>query len=203
MNLRDQMAADMCQILTTNELGEVATWTPNGTTNAMTRTLMLIEQPERQTIRRAHIWTQHSITNVSAGDLFRVKRKNVTTTWRVQFTDPAQTGIQRSYCHLQLNDTCVLWDRRFQTSERGASTPQPPTGTTSVRCQWFESGAEIDVTQRQRRMQLEKYLLLETLPELTTAQTVEDSSGRFWRVERMEKPFSRSELPYLVCTRVD
>ena len=74
MSLRDQFAEDVCAILNTDELGEQAAWT-NSANVVIPRTVRLIEQPERQTIRRAHIWTPASTTAVTAGDTFRVKAR--------------------------------------------------------------------------------------------------------------------------------
>jgi hypothetical protein len=203
MSLRDQMAVDACAILNTDELGERASWTPYSQTSGITRTVRLIEQPERQTIRRAHVWTQHNGTSTTQGDTFRVKRGNVTTTWRVLYTDPAETALQRSYCHLQLSDTLTVVRKPKYKRASGADVSAPEPSGTSYRCHWFQSSAEVEIDNRRRVMAGEWYCLLETVPDLDTDLGILDSSGNAWRVERLDRGFSRVDLPYLVCFRAD
>lgn len=203
MNLRDQMAIDACAYLNTDELGERATWTKYGTTNAIQRTVRLIEQGDIQTIRRAHIWTEHKGTTATQGDTFRVKRGAVTTTWRVMYTDPAETALQRSYCHLQLTDTMSVVNKWRVRKPSGADSHLPQEVGTSYRCQWFDNSAEMVVENRKRLLQGEWYCMLEVVPDLKTDLTLLDSDGRPFRVERLERPFNRQELPYLICTRSD
>ena len=203
MNLREQMAVDACAILNTDELGEQALWTPYGQSSGLNRTVRLIEQPDLQTVRRAFVWTLAKGTATRQGDLFRVKRGNVTTTWRVLYTDPAETALQRSHCHLQLTDTFKAVRRPKYKRASGADASIPSEVSTSYRCQWFQSSAEIEVDNRRRTMQGEWYCLVEEVPELDTDITLTDSSGRSFRVDRLEKGFNRDELPYLICSRSD
>lgn len=197
------MAVDAASILCTDELGEQALWTPYGQTSGLQRTVRLIEQPDLQTIRRAFIWTLAKGTSTTQGDLFRVKRGTVTTTWRVLYTDPAETALQRSHCHLQLTDTIKAVRKWKHKRASGADASTPEQVSSSYRCLWFQSSAEIEVDNKRRTMQGEWYCILETVPELDTDITLTDSSGRSFRVDRLERGFNRDELPYLVCTRSD
>jgi hypothetical protein len=203
MNLREQMAVDAAAILSTDELGEQALWTPYGQTSGLQRTVRLIEQPDLQTIRRAFVWTLAKGTSTSQGDLFRVRRGTVTTTWRVLYTDPAETALQRSHCHLQLTDTIKAVRKWKHKRPSGADASTPEQVSTSYRCQWFQSSAEIEVDNKRRSMTGEWYCVLETVPELDTDITLTDSEGRSFRVDRLERGFNRDELPYLICTRCD
>lgn len=203
MSLREQMAIDACAILNTDELGERALWTPYSQTSGIHRTVRLIEQPDAQQVRRAHIWTEHKGTTTTQGDVFRVKRGNVTSTWRVMFTDPAETALQRSYCHLQLSDTLTVTQKYRIQKRSGSTSGLPEQISTTYRCQWFESSAEVVEDNRRRALQGEWYCLLETVPDLRTDLILTDSAGRPFRVERLEKAFNRVELPYLICSRSD
>ena len=203
MSLREQMAVDACAILNTEELGEQALWTPYGQTSGITKTVRLIEQPDLQTIRRAFVWTAAKGTSTTQGDLFRIRRGTVTSTWRVLYTDPAETALQRSHCHLQLTDTLKVTRKLKYKRASGADASLPNEVSTSYRCQWFQSSAEIEVDSRRRVMQGEWYCLAETVPELDTDGVITDSSGRSFRVDRLEKGFNRDELPYLICSRAD
>lgn len=197
------MAVDACAILNTEELGEQALWTPYGQTSGITKTVRLIEQPDLQTIRRAFVWTAAKGTSTTQGDLFRIRRGTVTSTWRVLYTDPAETALQRSHCHLQLTDTLKVTRKLKYKRASGADASLPNEVSTSYRCQWFQSSAEIEVDSRRRVMQGEWYCLAETVPELDTDGVITDSSGRSFRVDRLEKGFNRDELPYLICSRAD
>lgn len=203
MSLREQMAVDACAILNTDELGEQALWTPYGQTSGLQRPVRLIEQPDAQLIRRAHVWTIQKGTATTQGDLFRVKRGTITSTWRVMFTDPAETALQRSYCHLQLTDTMTVTHKYRFKKNSGATGAIPEDVTSTYRCKWFDSSAEMVDDNRRRSLQSEWYCILETVPDLRTDLTITDSAGRPFRVERLEKPFNRVELPYLVCSRSD
>lgn len=206
MSLREQMAIDACAILNTEELGERAIWTRTGSTAGIPRTVRLIEQPDRQTIRRAHIWTPIATTTVSVGDLFSVKRGQVTTVWRVMYTDPAETAIQRSYCHLQLSEFVTLKRRKWVQTQSGARRPAPPVEEASVRCKWFQSSAEIETTSEnaRRRMAGEFYLMLQEIPQnLATMDTIVRDTGEAYRIERLEQDMSRVDLPYLILRRSD
>lgn len=204
MSLRDQMAEDVCAILNTDELGERARWT-NSAGATLDRVVRLIEQPDRQTIRRAHIWTPILTTAVAAGNLFQVKRGNVTTTWRVMYSDPAETALQRSYCHLQLDDMVRFSRRRWIVSKKGANTAGPPEHTLSVRAKWFESSAEIAVREdgKRRKMESEFYLMLESADDIGTADTVTNAAGESFFIDRLEAGLNRVDLPYLVLRRAD
>lgn len=197
------MAVDACAILNTEELGEQALWTPYGQTSGITKTVRLIEQPDLQTIRRAFVWTAAKGTSTTQGDLFRIRRGTVTSTWRVLYTDPAETALQRSHCHLQLTDTLKVTRKLKYKRASGADASLPNEVSTSYRCQWFQSSAEIEVDSRRRVMQGEWYCLVETVPELDTDGIITDSSGRSFRVDRLERGFNRDELPYLICSRAD
>ena len=197
------MAVDACAILNTEELGEQALWTPYGQTSGTTKTVRLIEQPDLQTIRRAFVWTAAKGTSTTQGDLFRIRRGTVTSTWRVLYTDPAETALQRSHCHLQLTDTLKVTRKLKYKRASGADASLPNEVSTSYRCQWFQSSAEIEVDSRRRVMQGEWYCVVETVPELDTDGIITDSSGRSFRVDRLERGFNRDELPYLICSRAD
>lgn len=181
----------------------MALWTRNAATSGVRKAVRLIEQPERQTVRRANIWTCHATTTVSAGDTFRITRGQVITTWRVMYTDPAETALQRSYCHLQLSDTCSIQRRSKAKQASGSAELNPSSVTSSVRCQWVESSAEIDVQAQRRKLASEFYLVVQTVPDISVFDTIKDSSGRDYRVERIEHPFNRVDLPYLICSRSD
>ncbi len=206
MNLREQMAIDACAILNTEELGERAIWTRAATSTTLPRSVRLIEQPDRQTIRRAHIWTPIDTTAVSVGDLFSVKRGQVTTVWRVMYTDPAETAIQRSYCHLQLSEFITLRRRRHVLTQMGARKPAAPTETANIRCKWFQSSAEQESTSEgaRRKMAGEFYLFLQEVPEnLASVDTVVRDNGEAYRIDRLEQDLSRVDLPYLILRRSD
>ncbi|MEN9556795.1 MAG: hypothetical protein RLZZ232_3081 [Planctomycetota bacterium] len=204
MSLRDQFAEDVCAILNTDELGEQATWT-NSAGLAIPRVVRLIEQPDRQTIRRAHLWTPSSTTAVSAGDTFRVKRGNVTTTWVVMFTDPAETALQRSYCHLQLTEFVTLKQRRMATGPAKAERAFVDSEVAQVRAKWFLSSAEISATQsgKRRAMVGEYYCILQSLRDVNVADTITNADGENYRIDRVENQFNRVDLPYLICSRCD
>jgi hypothetical protein len=203
MGLREQMAIDACAHLDPNELAERATWTPYGNTYGMPRTVRLIEQQDLQTVRRAHIWTIRDGTSTTQGDLFRIKRGTVTTTWRVMYSDPAETAMQRSYCHLQLTDTLTAVRGWRIRKNSGATSALPQEVATAYKCHWFQSSAEPTVENRKRTLQGEWYCLLETVPDMTTDITLFDSSDYAVIVDMLERPFNRKELSYLVCTRSD
>ena len=204
MSLRDQFALDCAAILNTDELGEAATWT-KASGGSLSRCIRLIEQPDRQTIRRAHVWTPIETTRVSVGDLFSVKRGAVTTVWRVMYTDPAETAIQRSFCHEQLTDTVTVRRRKTAQTQSMAERQVADTETSGVRCKWFTSSAEIEMSQAGRRRGIvgEFYLLLQGLVDVGVGDTVVDSAGLAYRVERIEQQFNRVDLPYLICRRSD
>ena len=204
MSLRDQFALDCAAILNTDELGEAATWT-KASGGSLSRCIRLIEQPDRQTIRRAHVWTPIETTRVSVGDLFSVKRGAVTTVWRVMYTDPAETAIQRSFCHEQLTDTVTVRRRKTAQTQSMAERQVADTETSGVRCKWFTSSAEIEMSQSGRRRGIvgEFYLLLQGLVDVGVGDTVVDSAGLAYRVERIEQQFNRVDLPYLICRRSD
>ena len=204
MSLRDQFAEDVCAILNTDELGEQAAWT-NSANVVIPRTVRLIEQPERQTIRRAHIWTPASTTQVTAGDTFRVKRGNVTTTWVVMFTDPAETALQRSYCHLQLTEFVTLKQRRTATGPARAERQFVDSEVAQIRAKWFLSSAEISATQsgKRRAMAGEYYCILQSLRDVNVADTITNADGENYRIDRVENQFNRVDLPYLICSRCD
>ena len=204
MSLRDQFAEDVCAILNTDELGEQAAWT-NSANVVIPRTVRLIEQPERQTIRRAHIWTPAGTTQLTAGDTFRVKRGNVTTTWVVMFTDPAETALQRSYCHLQLTEFVALKQRRTASGPAKAERQFVDSEVAQIRAKWFLSSAEISATQagKRRAMVGEYYCILQSLRDVNVADTVTNADGEAYRIERSENQFNRVDLPYLICSRCD
>ena len=204
MSLREQLALDCAAILNTDELGEAATWT-KASGGSLTRCVRLIEQPDRQTIRRANVWTPIETTRVSVGDLFTVKRGAITTVWRVMYTDPAETAIQRSYCHLQLTDTVTLRKRKTAQTQSMAERQVVDTQTSGIRCQWFTSSAEIETSQAGRRRGIvgEFYLILQELLDVGVGDTITDSDGLAYRVERVEQQFNRVDLPYLICRRSD
>lgn len=206
MSLRDQMAIDACAILNNEELGERAIWTRAATSASLPRSVRLIEQPDRQTVRRAHIWTPIDTTSVSVGDLFSVKRGQVTTVWRVMYTDPAETAIQRSYCHLQLSEFVTLKRRKFVVTQSGSRRAAPPVEIANVRCKWFQSSAEQESTSEgsRRKMAGEFYLMLQEIPEnLASMDTVVRDNGEAYRIDRLEQDMSRVDLPYLILRRSD
>lgn len=205
MSLRAQMEIDACAILNTEELGERAIWTRTGSTAGIPRSVRLIEQPERQQVRRAHVWTPVETTTVSAGDLFTIKRGSVTMVWRVLYTDPAETAIQRSYCHLQLSEFITFRRSHYVLQRRGVKDPGPPAETQNVRCQWFQTAAEPEEQSdgRRRKMAGEWYVVLQSIPALDTTQQVIKDDGTAYRIDRLEQAFSRADLPYLVCRRAD
>jgi hypothetical protein len=204
MSLRDQMAVDACAILNTDELGERATWAKS-TGSSLPRTVRVIEQPDRQTIRRAHIWTAAEGTAVSAGDLFTVKRGAVSTVWRVLYSDPAETAMQRHYCHQQLTEFITLRRRRHYTTQAKAKQSAITTEAGSIRAKWFTSAADIQVKEdgKRRGMETEFYCLIESLLDISAVDTVVDADGKAFRIERLENQFSRIDLPYLICRRSD
>jgi len=166
----------------------------------------LIEQPDRQTVRRAHIWTPIDTTSVSVGDLFSVKRGQVTTVWRVMYTDPAETAIQRSYCHLQLSEFVTLKRRKYVVTQSGSRRAAPPVEMANVRCKWFQSSAEQESTSEgsRRKMAGEFYLMLQEIPEnLASMDTVVRDNGEAYRIDRLEQDMSRVDLPYLILRRSD
>ena len=202
MSLRDQMAIDACAILSTEDLGERVDWTSGATT--LPRTVRVIEQAERQTVRRAHIWTPIATTAVSVGDTFRLKRGSAVSTWVVLYSDPAETGIQRHYCHEQLTTLVTLTRHRLAGSRSGTRKSVAKT-TEQLRAKWFQSSAEIETTEggRRRRMSGEFYLILQSFPQnLNAADTITDQ-GRHYRVERIDQDFSREDLPYAILSRSD
>jgi hypothetical protein len=165
----------------------------------------VIEQPDRQTIRRAHVWTPAATTSVSVGDLFTVKRGAVTTVWRVMFTDPAETALQRSYCHLQLSEFVTLKQRRAATGPAKAERQFVESEVAQIRAKWFLSSAEISATQsgKRRAMAGEYYCILQSLRDVNVADTVTNADGENYRIDRVENQFNRVDLPYLICSRCD
>lgn len=204
MSLRQQMREDACAILNTNELGEQATWT-NSAGAANPRVVRLIEQPERQTIRRAHVWTPAITTTVNAGDTFRIKRDNVTMTWVVLYTDPAETALQRSYCFLQLSEFITIKARRHTIGPARAERAEVNSETGQIRAKWFTSSGEVAETQGGRRRAFvgEYYCFLQSLRNINVADTIVDASGQQFRIDRLENQLTRFDLPYLICSRCD
>jgi len=204
MNLRAQMAEDACAILNTDELGEQVTWTDSAGSQ-LQRAVRVIEQAERQTIRRAHIWTPRATTTTSAGDTFRLRRGVDVTTWVILYSDPAETGLQRHYCFEQLPQTVTLSRRKPQGTRAGQRRFVTGTTQASVRAKWFQSSAEITATEdgRRRRMAGEFYLVLQSIPENLAAMDLVQSGGRSYRIERLEQGFTKADLPYLILERSD
>jgi len=79
------------------------------------------------------------------------------------------------------------------------------TQTSGIRCQWFTSSAEIETSQAGRRRGIvgEFYLILQELVDVGVGDTITDSDGLAYRVERVEQQFNRVDLPYLICRRSD
>lgn len=203
MNLRQQLAIDACEFLRQDELGEIARWRKYGTTTDISRTVRLVEQPEIQTIRRSYVWVVRDTTTITQGDTFTVTRGRDVMEWRALYAYQAETALQRIACHLRLTDTCTaIASRRYKTV-RGSDGSIPEESGTSLRCKWFDSSAEIAENVSRRKMEGEWYCILEVLPELNTDTLLRDSSGRMFRIERMEHGFNRDDLPYAICTRSD
>jgi hypothetical protein len=122
------------------------------------------------------------------------------------YTDPAETAIQRSYCHLQLSEFVTLKRRKWVQTQSGARRPAPPAEEANVRCKWFQSSAEIETTSdnARRRMAGEFYLMLQEIPQnLATMDTIVRDTGEAYRIERLEQDMSRVDLPYLILRRSD
>lgn len=203
MNLRQQLAIDACEFFRMDELGEMSKWRRAGTTVDISRAVRIIEQPERQTIRRAYVWTVRDTTTVTTGDTFTVTRGRDVMEWRVLYAFQAETAIQRVACHLRLTDTCDVVEARRVKSIRGADSRLAELLSVTYRCKWFDSSAELSESNRRRKMEGEWYCVFETLPELNTDSLLVDSIGRAFRIERMERGFNRDDLPYAICTRAD
>ncbi len=203
MNLRQQLAIDACEFLRLDELGEMSKWRKYGTTSDISRAVRLIEQPERQTVRRANVWTVRDTTTVTAGDTFTITRGRDVMTWVVMYGYQAETALQRIACHLRLTDACAVVAHKKVKSIRGSDSLLPAEIENTYRCKWFDSSAEIVESNRRRKIEGEWYCVFETLPELNTDTLLRDSAGRHFRIERMEHGFTRDDLPYAICTRSD
>jgi hypothetical protein len=121
------------------------------------------------------------------------------------YTDPAETAIQRSYCHLQLSELLTFRRTQYVLQRRGVKDPGIPVETNNIRCKWTQTSAEPEEQSdgRRRKMAGEWYVVLEALPALDTTQQVIRDDGSVYRIDRMEQAFSRVDLPYLVCRRAD
>jgi hypothetical protein len=123
----------------------------------------------------------------------------------VMFTDPAETALQRSYCHLQLSEFVTLKQRRAATGPAKAERQFVDTEVAQIRAKWFLSSAEISATQsgKRRAMAGEYYCILQSLRDVNVADTVTNADGENYRIDRVENQFNRVDLPYLICTRCD
>lgn len=203
MSLRDIMAEDACAILNTDELGEQARYVAIGQTRGVTRTVRFIAQPERQTIRRAFIWTRARDITGSTGDLFSINRSGSLMTYRLLYSDTAETALQRHICHEQLSDTATICDRLKYKTLRGADGfVQEFTGTTH-KAKIVLASAEHTTRSNQRRLRGDYIIYFETLPTLTTDLIIVDSSGRGYRIDQIEKPIDRMDLPFINASRID
>lgn len=220
MTLRQQMAHDAVAVLNTEELGERATWS-NGTSSQATL-VRVVEQGERQTIRRASVFAVHgdrgnqcgdyryplwskivTLSGVAAGDTFTVVRGAVTTVYRVMYLDAAETALQRHICHVQLPSLVTFMDRERFKSLRGADEFIPVTGATQYRAKFVLSDAEHVSRRTQRKMRSTWQVFAESLPTLTTDMILVDADGRGYKIEQVEQPLERIDLPYLMVSRSD
>jgi hypothetical protein len=126
-------------------------------------------------------------------------------TVRLMFTDPAETALQRSYCHLQLSEFVTLKQRRTATGPARAERQFVDSEVGQVRAKWFLSSAEISATQsgKRRAMAGEYYCILQSLRDVNVADTVTNADGENYRIDRLENQFNRVDLPYLICSRCD
>lgn len=219
--LRQQMAVDAVQVLDTRELGEVGIWS-DGTTTTTTR-VRVIEQGERQTVRRASVLALHGdrrracsdfiypssvdpytpLEDVAPGNTFTVTRGGVSTVYRVLYSDHPETALQRHLCHHQLESLVTVVSReRFKTL-RGADGFIQSPGDTQYRAKFTVSDAENMTSGGQRRMRTTWQMYMEDLPPLTTDQLIVDENGRAYRIESVERPLERIDLPYLLVSRSD
>ena len=202
MNLREMMAVDAAVLLNREDLGEQALYQVDGETQQKKFDVRFIAQPERQTIRRAFIWTAVTKLTPSTGDLFTISRGADVMTYRVMYSDTAETGIQRHICHEQLQDTVLVVDRDRYKTERGAdawtnATPQ------SYRAKIVHESSEPRTTNNVRRMRGEYRIYFETLPQVTTDQIIVDGNGKAFKINQVDKPIERIDLPYMTCSRLD
>lgn len=206
------MRVDAAAILSTDELGEFATFQRATETSAQDDQIAVrfIPMPERQTIRRAMIYTATQTVMATTGDLFTINRRDLTeryseTSWayRVLFADPPSTGLQRHLCHERLTDVFSVIDRARYKSERGADGFIPETSETTYRGKLVLSDAEHVTQNRQRRMRSDFDLYLEELPPLNTDSLIVDSSGRAYRIGQVEQSIDREDLPYMTLSRID
>ncbi|MFN9287660.1 MAG: hypothetical protein ACK6EB_06265, partial [Planctomyces sp.] len=121
------------------------------------------------------------------------------------FTDPAETALQRSYCHLQLSEFVTLKQRRTATGPARAERQFVDSEVAQIRAKWFLSSAEISATQsgKRRAMAGEYYCIIQSLRDVNVADTITNADGENYRIDRVENQFNRVDLPYLICRRSD
>lgn len=210
MSLRDQMRIDADAILSTEELGESALVYFADGSQACLITVRFIAQPERQTIKRAFIWTKPRDVTLVTNDLIAVNRTkveyetaDVDMLYRVMYSDMAETGIQRNICHEQLEGEFRVMDRQQYKTIRGADGFRLEDQGTAFRGKFVLSDATHVSRNNQRRMRSDWQLFVEQLPTLKTDQVIVDSDGRGYRIEDVENPLDRIDLPYLTVSRID
>lgn len=203
MNLREQMAHDACALLNLHELGERAMHVASGATSGRTVPVRFIAQPERQTIRRAFIWTRAEELTAGAGDVFTIRRNEEALVYRVLYADTAETAMRRHICHEQLSDTFRVMAKDRYKAARGADAFAHADVGTEFRGKFVISDAEHETRKNRRVMRVDRELYCEVLPDLTTDMVIVDSDGKGYRIDNVEKPIDRIDLPYITVSRTD
>lgn len=201
MTLRQQMDIAAQSVLASHELGESLLWS-NGSASRHV-CCRVVEQGERQTVRRASLFAPRAFRSVARGHTFTATREGVSTVYRVLYSDAAETGLQRHICHVRLPDTLQVMSRSRYKSLRGADSFTPTLGDTAYRCKFVVADAEHTQEQRRRLMQSRFYVYVEEVPELTTDIVLLDSNGRAFEVDSFEQSQDRVDLPYFIARRSD
>lgn len=200
--LRQQMTTDARAILSGAELGESATWSDG--TDSSRLMVRVVDQGERQQIRRASLFAvPGDIPTVSTGHTFTIWRDGTQLVYRVLYADRTETALRRHVCHEQLTEMFRVIDRKFYKSTTG--NDEFARGSTSpvYRGKLVPVDAANVRRSGNRKMRSSFNLYLETVPPLTTDQIVLDSTDRAFRIQSVERPVDRIDLPYLVLQRSD
>ena len=202
MHLRQMMKHDAAAFLSLNELGERSTYLASGAAAANQITVRFIAQPERQTIRRAFIWTRAADILPAFGGLFTINRGHDVLRYRLMYSDAAETSLQRHVCHEQITTSVQIVDRERYKTKRGADGWSNSEAATVAAKVVLEAGEPVRQNNR-RRMRGEYNVYFEELPALNTDQVVIDSSGRAYLIRQIERPVDRIDLPYAIVSRID
>ena len=192
MSLADLIQQDVTRVLLNdNDMAERVVLSGGGSSRR--ETVVFTEQPEQQTIRRAHVFCGGNVV-LNVGDVFSRQGR----TWRLLYQDETHNGMSRWLCHEQLPTVATIQKRSFLNSVRGVGDFNwGDVETRRVKITQFDG--EVDDNGRRRRMQSEFRIYFETEIRPTTDELVIGRDGNTYRIETYQAPDSNDVLPFAVA----